>query len=196
MRMGVGSVPQTGCTGEPPGMSLQVQLLISAQDVENYKVIKSELDKLRTMVEKSELWVDKKGSVKGDSTGDGNKKEKKEVRALSKVLGGQRSSSLQSNTRQLSVGHAHLLGKGPVGCSCGPGFGEVWRDSDAASVPSQHTADEEVIAPGEKSSENYQIVKGVSGTENCPQGWLGHLQEGRGRNWGGTSNLFWGSSVH
>uniref|UniRef100_A0A8C9NUB2 Inositol 1,4,5-trisphosphate receptor n=1 Tax=Serinus canaria TaxID=9135 RepID=A0A8C9NUB2_SERCA len=65
----------------------QVQLLISAQDVENYKVIKSELDKLRTMVEKSELWVDKKGSTKGDSTGDGNKKEKKEVRALSKTLG-------------------------------------------------------------------------------------------------------------
>uniref|UniRef100_A0A8D2MT85 Inositol 1,4,5-trisphosphate receptor n=1 Tax=Zonotrichia albicollis TaxID=44394 RepID=A0A8D2MT85_ZONAL len=60
----------------------QVQLLISAQDVENYKVIKSELDRLRTMVEKSELWVDKKGSTKGDSTGEGNKKEKKEVRAL------------------------------------------------------------------------------------------------------------------
>uniref|UniRef100_A0A8C6JU91 Inositol 1,4,5-trisphosphate receptor n=1 Tax=Melopsittacus undulatus TaxID=13146 RepID=A0A8C6JU91_MELUD len=56
----------------------QVQLLISAQDVENYKVIKSELDKLRTMVEKSELWVDKKGSSKGDSTVEGNKKEKKE----------------------------------------------------------------------------------------------------------------------
>ncbi|NWZ14927.1 ITPR3 protein, partial [Agelaius phoeniceus] len=80
----------------------QVQLLISAQDVENYKVIKSELDKLRMMVEKSELWVDKKGSTKGDSTGEGNKKEKKE-----------------------------------------------------------HGADEEVIAPGEKSSENYQIVKGI-----------------------------------
>uniref|UniRef100_A0A5F9C1J8 Inositol 1,4,5-trisphosphate receptor n=1 Tax=Oryctolagus cuniculus TaxID=9986 RepID=A0A5F9C1J8_RABIT len=44
----------------------QVQLLISAQDVENYKVIKSELDRLRTMVEKSELWVDKKGSGKGE----------------------------------------------------------------------------------------------------------------------------------
>uniref|UniRef100_A0A8C8S4G5 Inositol 1,4,5-trisphosphate receptor n=1 Tax=Pelusios castaneus TaxID=367368 RepID=A0A8C8S4G5_9SAUR len=44
----------------------QVQLLISAQDVENYKVIKSELDKLRMMVEKSELWVDKKGSPKGE----------------------------------------------------------------------------------------------------------------------------------
>uniref|UniRef100_A0A8C3LVG9 Inositol 1,4,5-trisphosphate receptor n=1 Tax=Chrysolophus pictus TaxID=9089 RepID=A0A8C3LVG9_CHRPC len=79
----------------------QVQLLISAQDVENYKVIKSELDKLRTMVEKSELWVDKKGS------------------------------------------------------------GEVWWDPEAISVPLQHTADEEVIAPGEKSSENYQIVKGI-----------------------------------
>lgn len=72
---------------KPLGMLLQVQLLISAQDVENYKVIKSELDKLRTMVEKSELWVDKKGSTKGDSTGEGNKKEKKEVRALSKTLG-------------------------------------------------------------------------------------------------------------
>lgn len=66
-------------------MSLQVQLLISAQDVENYKVIKSELDKLRTMVEKSELWVDKKGSIKGDSNVDGNKKEKKEVRAVSNM---------------------------------------------------------------------------------------------------------------
>uniref|UniRef100_A0A663F4Z7 Inositol 1,4,5-trisphosphate receptor n=1 Tax=Aquila chrysaetos chrysaetos TaxID=223781 RepID=A0A663F4Z7_AQUCH len=66
----------------------QVQLLISAQDVENYKVIKSELDKLRTMVEKSELWVDKKGSSKGDSTVDGNKKEKKEVRGLTPSAGG------------------------------------------------------------------------------------------------------------
>uniref|UniRef100_A0A8C0EN14 Inositol 1,4,5-trisphosphate receptor n=1 Tax=Bubo bubo TaxID=30461 RepID=A0A8C0EN14_BUBBB len=63
----------------------QVQLLISAQDVENYKVIKSELDKLRTMVEKSELWVDKKGSSKGDSTVEGNKKEKKEVRILERL---------------------------------------------------------------------------------------------------------------
>uniref|UniRef100_A0A8C4VT16 Inositol 1,4,5-trisphosphate receptor n=1 Tax=Gopherus evgoodei TaxID=1825980 RepID=A0A8C4VT16_9SAUR len=56
----------------------QVQLLISAQDVENYKVIKSELDKLRMMVEKSELWVDKKGSPKEEDTGEGPKKEKKE----------------------------------------------------------------------------------------------------------------------
>uniref|UniRef100_A0A5F9CYA5 Inositol 1,4,5-trisphosphate receptor n=1 Tax=Oryctolagus cuniculus TaxID=9986 RepID=A0A5F9CYA5_RABIT len=56
----------------------QVQLLISAQDVENYKVIKSELDRLRTMVEKSELWVDKKGSGKGEEVEAGATKDKKE----------------------------------------------------------------------------------------------------------------------
>ncbi|KFO23129.1 Inositol 1,4,5-trisphosphate receptor type 3 [Fukomys damarensis] len=78
----------------------QVQLLISAQDVENYKVIKSELDRLRTMVEKSELWVDKKGSGKGEEGEAGTAKDKKE----------------------------------------------------------QPTGEE---APGEKGSENYQIVKGI-----------------------------------
>ncbi|KAM5180265.1 inositol 1,4,5-trisphosphate-gated calcium channel ITPR3 [Mantella aurantiaca] len=56
----------------------QVQLLISAQDVDNYKVIKSELDRLRTMVEKSELWVDKKEKSGSSSSLDSNKKEKKE----------------------------------------------------------------------------------------------------------------------
>ncbi|GIY45877.1 inositol 1,4,5-trisphosphate receptor type 1 [Caerostris extrusa] len=35
----------------------QVQLLVSASDVENYKQIKSDLDELRLLVEKSELWV-------------------------------------------------------------------------------------------------------------------------------------------
>ncbi|TFK03722.1 protein B4 [Platysternon megacephalum] len=66
----------------------QVQLLISAQDVENYKVIKSELDKLRMMVEKSELWVDKKGSPKGEDAGEGAKKEKKEIlERLNKMCG-------------------------------------------------------------------------------------------------------------
>ncbi|XP_069930286.1 inositol 1,4,5-trisphosphate-gated calcium channel ITPR3 isoform X5 [Oryctolagus cuniculus] len=82
----------------------QVQLLISAQDVENYKVIKSELDRLRTMVEKSELWVDKKGSGKGEEVEAGATKDKKE-----------------------------------------------------------RPMDEEGFLPpaGEKSSENYQIVKGI-----------------------------------
>ncbi|XP_036879707.2 inositol 1,4,5-trisphosphate-gated calcium channel ITPR3 isoform X2 [Manis javanica] len=82
----------------------QVQLLISAQDVENYKVIKSELDRLRTMVEKSELWVDKKGSGKGEEVEAGAAKDKKE----------------QPTDEE---GFLHL--------------------------------------PGEKSSENYQIIKGI-----------------------------------
>ncbi|XP_041439755.1 inositol 1,4,5-trisphosphate receptor type 3 isoform X2 [Xenopus laevis] len=56
----------------------QVQLLISTQDVDNYKVIKSELDRLRMMVEKSELWVDKKGNTGVIGSTDSNKKEKKE----------------------------------------------------------------------------------------------------------------------
>ncbi|XP_077567065.1 inositol 1,4,5-trisphosphate-gated calcium channel ITPR3 [Stigmatopora nigra] len=54
----------------------QVQLLISSQDVENYKMIKSDLDRLRTLVEKSELWVEKKTSGGGD--GKKEKKDKKE----------------------------------------------------------------------------------------------------------------------
>ncbi|XP_047441475.1 inositol 1,4,5-trisphosphate receptor type 3 isoform X2 [Mugil cephalus] len=54
----------------------QVQLLISGQDVENYKLIKADLDRLRTLVEKSELWVEKKSSGGGDGKKD--KKDKKE----------------------------------------------------------------------------------------------------------------------
>ncbi|XP_069046498.1 inositol 1,4,5-trisphosphate-gated calcium channel ITPR3 isoform X1 [Lepisosteus oculatus] len=57
----------------------QVQLLISAQDVDNYKLIKSDLDRLRTMVEKSELWVDKKSSSAGGGEGKMDKKEKEAV---------------------------------------------------------------------------------------------------------------------
>ncbi|XP_035512176.1 inositol 1,4,5-trisphosphate receptor type 3-like [Morone saxatilis] len=55
---------------------MTVQLLISAQDVENYKLIKADLDRLRTLVEKSELWVEKKSSGGGDGKKD--KKDKKE----------------------------------------------------------------------------------------------------------------------
>lgn len=54
----------------------QVQLLITGQDVDNYKLIKADLDRLRTLVEKSELWVEKKSSGGGDG-----KKDKKEVRS-------------------------------------------------------------------------------------------------------------------
>lgn len=63
---------------------LQVQLLISSQDVENYKLIKADLDRLRMLVEKSELWVEKKNSGGGDCKKEKkDKKEKGEVRKLS-----------------------------------------------------------------------------------------------------------------
>jgi inositol 1,4,5-triphosphate receptor type 1 len=39
----------------------QVQLLVSETDIKNYKQIKKDLDQLRLFVEKSELWVYKKG---------------------------------------------------------------------------------------------------------------------------------------
>uniref|UniRef100_A0AAR2LMM0 Inositol 1,4,5-trisphosphate receptor n=1 Tax=Pygocentrus nattereri TaxID=42514 RepID=A0AAR2LMM0_PYGNA len=53
----------------------QVQLLVTSQDVENYKQIKADLDQLRSIVEKSELWVYKR---QGDSISDGLNKPKVE----------------------------------------------------------------------------------------------------------------------
>jgi hypothetical protein len=47
-----------------------VQLLVSESDVENYKQIKADLDELRLLVEKSELWVYK-------SKSEGKKEKKK-----------------------------------------------------------------------------------------------------------------------
>ncbi|XP_077948578.1 inositol 1,4,5-trisphosphate-gated calcium channel ITPR1 isoform X1 [Gasterosteus aculeatus] len=67
----------------------QVQLLVTSQDVDNYKQIKSDLDQLRSIVEKSELWVYKRqgedgmdgegpseseNKNKGDSPGSDKKK--------------------------------------------------------------------------------------------------------------------------
>ncbi|XP_068598325.1 inositol 1,4,5-trisphosphate-gated calcium channel ITPR1-like [Brachionichthys hirsutus] len=50
----------------------QVQLLVTSQDVENYKQIKSDLDQQRSIVEKSELWVYKRqGSDEGMDAGEG-----------------------------------------------------------------------------------------------------------------------------
>lgn len=52
-------------------MPFQVQLLVTSQDVENYKQIKSDLDQLRSIVEKSELWVYKRqGSDEGMDAGE------------------------------------------------------------------------------------------------------------------------------
>lgn len=114
-------------------LTLQVQLLISAQDVENYKVIKSELDRLRTMVEKSELWVDKKSSGKGEEVEAGTATDKKEVSGWLAGTG---------------MGGPEWVGRASLTCVLHP----------------QRPTDEEGFQPppGEKSSENYQIVKGVS----------------------------------
>ncbi|KAK9516864.1 hypothetical protein VZT92_024773 [Zoarces viviparus] len=47
----------------------QVQLLVSEQDVDNYKQIKKDLDQLRLTVEKSELWVEKSGVYSSEDLG-------------------------------------------------------------------------------------------------------------------------------
>uniref|UniRef100_A0A8C1MYN3 Inositol 1,4,5-trisphosphate receptor n=1 Tax=Cyprinus carpio TaxID=7962 RepID=A0A8C1MYN3_CYPCA len=66
----------------------QVQLLVSEEDVENYKKIKASLDQLRLTVEKSELWVEKSG-------GYGN--EDNEAGILSPVQDGSGKPQIDSN---------------------------------------------------------------------------------------------------
>uniref|UniRef100_A0A2K6SYK2 Inositol 1,4,5-trisphosphate receptor n=1 Tax=Saimiri boliviensis boliviensis TaxID=39432 RepID=A0A2K6SYK2_SAIBB len=67
----------------------QVQLLVTSQDVDNYKQIKQDLDQLRSIVEKSELWVYKgqgpdetmdgaSGENEHKKTEEGNKPQKHE----------------------------------------------------------------------------------------------------------------------
>lgn len=47
-----------------------MQLLVSNQDVDNYKQIKADLDQLRLTVEKSELWVEKNSSYENGEMGE------------------------------------------------------------------------------------------------------------------------------
>uniref|UniRef100_A0A3Q2TMC2 Inositol 1,4,5-trisphosphate receptor n=1 Tax=Fundulus heteroclitus TaxID=8078 RepID=A0A3Q2TMC2_FUNHE len=59
----------------------QVQLLVTSQDVENYKQIKTDLDQLRSIVEKSELWVYKRqgeDGMDGDGPSESDNKPKGE----------------------------------------------------------------------------------------------------------------------
>lgn len=55
----------------------QVQLLVSTSDIENYKQIKADLDELRLLVEKSELWVYKS---KAEETMGKKKKSDNEIK--------------------------------------------------------------------------------------------------------------------
>uniref|UniRef100_A0A8C3SQ10 Inositol 1,4,5-trisphosphate receptor n=1 Tax=Chelydra serpentina TaxID=8475 RepID=A0A8C3SQ10_CHESE len=55
----------------------QVQLLVTSQDVDNYKQIKQDLDQLRSIVEKSELWVYKGQGPDETMDGEGHSKSQK-----------------------------------------------------------------------------------------------------------------------
>ncbi|XP_076122095.1 inositol 1,4,5-trisphosphate-gated calcium channel ITPR2 isoform X2 [Alosa pseudoharengus] len=77
----------------------QVQLLVSEQDVENYKQIKTDLDQLRLTVEKSELWVEKSGGYGSEDLGDSQKQEQnmEEAGILSPVDNGIIKPQIDSN---------------------------------------------------------------------------------------------------
>ena len=61
---------------------IKVQLLVTSQDVDNYKQIKSDLDQLRSIVEKSELWVYKRQGEDGmDGDGPSESDNKKKVQS-------------------------------------------------------------------------------------------------------------------
>ncbi|XP_036962516.1 inositol 1,4,5-trisphosphate receptor type 2 isoform X1 [Acanthopagrus latus] len=76
----------------------QVQLLVSEQDVENYKQIKTDLDQLRLTVEKSELWVEKSGVYNGEDLGVRQGKEQNiEEVVLSPVQDGDVKPQIDSN---------------------------------------------------------------------------------------------------
>ncbi|MBN3317525.1 ITPR2 protein, partial [Atractosteus spatula] len=77
----------------------QVQLLVSEQDVENYKQIKADLDQLRLTVEKSELWVEKSGVYGSEDMGENQNKDQihEEANILSPVEDGKKSPQIDSN---------------------------------------------------------------------------------------------------
>ena len=65
-------------------ISLQVQLLVSERDVDNYRLIKDNLDILRVLVEEAELWVKRKESA---SETTASRKSVSYVRGLSLCCG-------------------------------------------------------------------------------------------------------------
>ncbi|RXN34350.1 inositol 1,4,5-trisphosphate receptor type 1 isoform X5 [Labeo rohita] len=82
----------------------QVQLLVTSQDVDNYKQIKSDLDQLRSNVEKSELWVYKRQGDESMDGGDGLPAEsdhkKKILLRLSKLCVQEGPSGKKSKKQQ------------------------------------------------------------------------------------------------
>lgn len=85
----------------------QVQLLVSTSDVENYRQIKADLDELRLLVEKSELWVYKskytegKSKKKKSSAATGEDGDEKEEKGKEKSEKKSKSSKSQSSWSML-----------------------------------------------------------------------------------------------
>ena len=84
----------------------QVQLLVSETDIKNYKQIKRDLDQLRLFVEKSELWVYKKGKDGVLTTASGHEinadqDDRKDDEFEIKVISN--GSSRRTKTRENSV---------------------------------------------------------------------------------------------
>uniref|UniRef100_A0A8C3D779 Inositol 1,4,5-trisphosphate receptor n=1 Tax=Cairina moschata TaxID=8855 RepID=A0A8C3D779_CAIMO len=82
----------------------QVQLLVTSQDVDNYKQIKQDLDQLRSIVEKSELWVYKgqgpDESQKPESTSSYNYRVVKEILLRLSKLCVQEGVSVRKSRKQ------------------------------------------------------------------------------------------------
>ncbi|XP_056292934.1 inositol 1,4,5-trisphosphate receptor type 1 isoform X2 [Pseudoliparis swirei] len=73
----------------------QVQLLVTSQDVDSYKQIKSDLDRLRSIVEKSELWVYKRQEEDG-MDGDGQSESENKNKGDSPASDKKKSESTSS----------------------------------------------------------------------------------------------------
>uniref|UniRef100_A0A8V5HE08 Inositol 1,4,5-trisphosphate receptor n=1 Tax=Melopsittacus undulatus TaxID=13146 RepID=A0A8V5HE08_MELUD len=90
----------------------QVQLLVSNQDVDNYKQIKADLDQLRLTVEKSELWVEKSSNYESGEVGDNQTKggeEPIEILIRLSKLCVQNKKSRNQQQRLLKNMGAHLV---------------------------------------------------------------------------------------
>lgn len=88
--------------------AFQVQLLVSEQDVENYKQIKADLDQLRLTVEKSELWVEKSVVYSGEDLGVRQGKEPNMEVLFCRLIAKRLASKSEVNTSYLQL-HGKLL---------------------------------------------------------------------------------------
>ncbi|XP_064473340.1 inositol 1,4,5-trisphosphate receptor type 1-like isoform X1 [Ornithodoros turicata] len=88
----------------------QVQLLVSSSDVENYKQIKVDLDKLRNLVEKSELWVykaraDDMPKKKDEDADQDQETEKKRSKSTTETpVQAEQSSGKEGSAIDLDIG--------------------------------------------------------------------------------------------